>query len=164
MTHYDQPPEEVHEIINKLIDDHYPDLKEAAVKIDVLFAFNDKTFAVKCGGYPALAVVKINSLKARFKGQGDAEIIIDGDGYEAMSTEQREAVCDHELHHILVQRDKEQNIKRDDLDRPKFRMKKHDYQLGWFREIAERHGQNSPEVYQAKLLWNNDGKTFFPQV
>lgn len=163
MTSYDKAPQEVIELINKTIDDFYPELKEAGVTVEALFAFSETAdYPVKFGGYPALAYIKISNLKSRVKGMADAEITIDKGAYEAMNPMQQRALLDHELHHLIVARDKDGNIKIDDCSRPKLKVKKHDYQMGWFREIAVRHGENSPEVYQAKLLWNNDGKTFFP--
>lgn len=164
MPHYDQPSEQVIALIKSTIKEFHPELDEAQVTVDAIMAYNDKGFAVKAGGYPALACIKANSLANRIKGLADALITIDGDSYDSMSEAQQRGLIDHELTHLNIKRDKEQNIVTDDAGRPKIKMKKHDYQMGWFREIAIRHGENSPEVYQAKLLWRNDGKTFFPQV
>lgn len=165
MTNYDIVPQEVHDLINSTLEKHHPELVDAGVTIDAIFAFNDKgEHPVKFGGYPALAVIKITSLKNRVKGQCDAEITIDRDAYQSMNNDQRTALIDHELYHLLIARDKEDNIKYDDADRPKLKIRKHDYQMGWFREIARRHGYNSPEVYQAMILWREDGHTFFPTV
>ena len=165
MPYYDTPTPEVAEIISSLIEEYYPDLKEAAATIESLFAYDNKGgFPVKAGGYPALACIKINNLKNRVKGFADAEIVIDAENFNAMTPEQRRALLDHELMHLIVVRDKEGAVKTDDASRPKIRLKKHDYQMGWFREIALRHGENSPEVYQAKMLWQKDGRTFFPKV
>jgi hypothetical protein len=36
--------------------------------------------------------------------------------------------------------------------------------MGWFRDIALRHKENSPEVYQAQMLWQADATTFFSKV
>ena len=163
--HYDTPTPEVAEIISSLIEEYYPDLKEAAATIESLFAYDNKGgFPVKAGGYPALACIKINNLKNRVKGFADAEITIDAENFNSMTKAQKISLLDHELYHLIVVRDKEGAIKTDDASRPKLRLKKHDYQMGWFREIAIRHGDNSPEVYQAKILWQNDGRTFFPKV
>lgn len=165
MPHYDTPDNSVTDLLDKVKEQYHPELIEAQVTTEVLFAYDDKGgFPVKFGGYPALAVVKINNLKNRAKGFADIEIIVDGEAYKSLTEPQRIAVWDHELYHVVVKRDKEGNIKTDDLNRPKLSVKKHDYQLGWFREIAERHGSNSPEVYQASILWHKDGRTFFPSI
>ena len=81
-----------------------------------------------------------------------------------MSVPQQEALLDRELFRLVVKRDKEGNVKTDDAERPVLRLKKFDYMLGWFKEIAVRHGGDSPEVYQANILWQKDGRTFFPKI
>lgn len=164
MPHYDTPDQSVLDLINSTIQEFHPELVEAQVTIDALMAFDDKGFPVKVGGYPAIASIKISSLKNRVKGFADAEIVFDKAAYDALSDDQRKGLIDHQLYYLMVKRDKEDNIKRDDVGRACLKMRKHDYQMGWFREIALRHKENSPEVYQAKLLWRNDGETFFPKV
>ncbi len=165
MPYYDASTPQVAEIINSLIGQYYPDLEEGQVTIESIFAYDNKGgFPVKAGGYPALACIKVNNLKNRVKGFADAEITIDAEAFKAMTDPQKIALLDHELYHVLVVRDKEGNIKTDDANRSKLRLKKHDYQMGWFKEIAARHGENSPEVYQANILWQKDGRTFFPKI
>lgn len=163
--HYDTPTPEVAEIISSLIEEYYPDLKEAAATIESLFAYDNKGgFPVKSGGYPALACIKVNNLKNRVKGFADAEITIDAENFNGMTHEQKKGLLDHCLYSLNVIRDKEGAVKTDDASRPKMRIKKYDYRLSWFREIALRNKENSPEVYQANILWQKDGKTFFPKV
>lgn len=164
MTTYDTAPQEVLDLIQNIMEQYHEELNEAGVTVDAMFAYNEKgDHAVKHGGYPALAYIKITSLKNRIKGMMDAEITIDGEAYKAMTEPQRIALIDHELHHLMVARDKEENIKLDDANRPKLKIRKHDYQMGWFRDIAIRHKENSPEVYQARLLWLADANIFFPK-
>lgn len=162
--HYDIPSESTVTLIQSTLGEFHPELAEAQVTVDAIMAYNDKGFPVKEGGYPALACTKINSLVNRIKGFKDASITIDGAAFESMAEAEQKAIIDRQLYCLSVVRDKEQNIKVDDASRPKLRVKKCDYRLSWFREIAVRHKENSPEVYQAKLLWRNDSKTFFPQA
>lgn len=165
MTTYDTVPQEVLDLINSTMEQYHEELHNAEVTVDAMFAHNENgDHPVKLGGYPALAYIKITSLKNRIKGMMDAEIMIDGDAYKMMTEAQRIALIDHELHHLMLTYDKEENIKTDDANRPKLKMRKHDYQMGWFRDIALRHGDNSPEVFQAKMLWNADANTFFPKI
>lgn len=162
MTHYDTAPQEIIDIINNIIDEYHPELVEAQATVDAMMAYNDKgDFPVKASGYPALATIKISSLKNRVKGMADAEITIDAEAFKSMNELQQKALIDHELYHLIVARDKEDNIKIDDAGRPKLKIRKHDYQMGWFKTIAIRHKHNSPEVYQANLLWNSDAPIFF---
>jgi hypothetical protein len=165
MTTYDTASQEVLDLIKQVMEQYHEELNEADVTVDAMFAYDENgDHPVKHGGYPALAYIKVTSLKNRIKGMMDAEITIDGEAYKAMTQPQRIALIDHELHHLIIARDKEENIKLDDANRPKLKIRKHDYQMGWFRDIALRHGDNSPEVFQAKMLWNADANTFFPKV
>lgn len=164
MTTYDTVPQEVLNLIRSTMEQYHEELVTADVTVDAMFAYTENgDHPLKHGGYPALACIKITSLKNRIKGMADAEITFDGEAYKAMTLEQRIALIDHELHHLMVARDKEDNIKYDDAERPKLKMRKHDYQMGWFRDIAIRHKENSPEVYQARLLWLADANIFFPK-
>lgn len=165
MPSFDITSPQIAETITKLIEANHPELVEANATVDSIFAFDDKGgFPVKTNGYPSAANIKISNLKSRVKGAADAEIIIDREAFNAMSTTQQEALIDRELYRLVVKRDKEGNVKTDDAERPVLRLKKFDYMLGWFKEIAIRHGQDSPEVYQANILWQKDGRTFFPKI
>lgn len=165
MPQFDIAPESINETIQTLITANHPELVEANVTVDTIFAFDDKGgFPVKTNGYPSAANIKISNLKSRVKGAADAEICIDRDAFNAMTEGQQKALIDRELHRLIVVRDKEGNVKVDDAERAKLRLKKFDYMLGWFKEIAVRHGADSPEVYQANILWQKDGRTFFPKV
>jgi len=163
--HYDTPPQETLDLINFIKDKHHPELRDNNVTVDAIFAYNDKSeYPVKQGGYPVLAFTKVTPLKNRVKGFADVEITIDGSAWESLNDAQKEALIDRELYSLTLIYDKEGALKTDDANRPKIKLKKYDYRLSWFREIATRHKENSPEVYQAKILWNQDGPTFFPKV
>lgn len=165
MPSFDTTPESLNETVQSLIEANYPELVEGNVTVDTIFAFdNNGGFPVKTNGYPSSANIKISNLKSRVKGAADAEICIDRDAFNSMSVTQRGALLDRELYKLIVKRDKDGNIKTDDADRCCLKIKKFDYMLGWFKEIAVRHGGDSPEVYQANILWQKDGRTFFPKI
>lgn len=163
MKTYDQAPEEVRDRITKLIRRFHPDLEKVQVRIDLLMASTDAedAHAVTLGGYPCYAVVKILGPKERAMERGDAEIVIDRDEYEAMTPERRDALLDHELYHLEIRRDKVGQPKRDDHQRPLLKMRKHDFNVGWFHEIARRHGVASIEVSQALSLREEQGQAYF---
>jgi hypothetical protein len=163
--HYDTPTPEILDLINSTKEKYHPELHDNGVTVDAVLAYNDKdAYPVKSGGYPTLAFTKISSLKNRVKGFADAEITLDGSAFESLSETQKIALIDRELYSMGLVYDKEGSLKTDDANRPRIKLKKYDYRLSWFREIALRHKDDSPEVYQAKILWRNDGETFFPQV
>lgn len=127
----------------------------AKVKIDFVFAYGDKDEktgetigpALTKNGVPALGVTRKLNLKERVMGRGDAEIALDGDWWEDVtnSTEARLAVLDHELHHIEVREDN-RGFMTDDHGRPLLKLRQHDYEMGFFNLIAQRHGQASQEL------------------
>ncbi len=161
MPTYSKANAAVHETVNRIVEKYHGKLRDAGVTIDCLFAHpqlnknGDPTgSALKHHGYPAQAVVRVTNLKERTKGHADAEVVIDADNWDILGEEERDALIDHELTHLeLVY--KKGVLQRDDLDRPKLRLRKHDRQFGWFDEIARRHGEASPEAKQAQDFFRN---------
>lgn len=150
MKCYSQAPD-VDSCIEKIKAEFHVELK--IVTVVALFVFDDESSepVLKHQGYPAGAVVSITPLKERCLGIADALIVVDRAGWVAMSQRQREALVDHELTHLTVATDKETGAPLCDArGRPKVVMRMHDHQFGWFDEIAEQHGENSPEVRQAR--------------
>lgn len=150
---------EVNQIVERMLEKFHGPLVEAGVAIECLFAYaltddnGDSTGpALKLGGYPCNAIVRVLNPKDRTVGRGDAEIVIDGDQWDTWSDEQKAALIDHEIEHLELKVDGDNNVVRDDLDRPKLRLKKHDHQFGWFDSIARRHGAASFEVQQYREL------------
>jgi hypothetical protein len=161
-TIYERASEEVEDTARAVIEKHFPDLKEAAPRIDYLFARSESGPALKLSGYPCTALVRIVGKKDRAKGQGDAEICIDEEQWEDMTPEEKTALLDHELYHLRVNRGDDGQIKVDEYSRPSLSMRKHDIQAGWFIEVAQRNGQHSAEVQQARDIYDDHGQTLFP--
>lgn len=155
MPTYRKASAEVNQIVEEMLEKYHGPLRESGIKIECLFAYaltddnGDSTGpALKLGGYACNAIVRVLNLKDRTVGRGDAEICIDGDQWDTWSDEQKAALIDHEIEHLELKVDGDNNVVRDDLDRPKLRLKKHDHQFGWFDSIARRHGAASFEVQQ----------------
>jgi len=161
MKIYDQCPQEVHDRVQRLIALYHKDLHTVDLKVDLLFASCDgEGDAVTHGGYAAYAVVRITNPKERAMGRGDAEIVIDRDKYNDMSEGRRDALLDHELYHLKV-KSKDGAFQWDDHHRPKLAIRLHDVQVGWFAEVARRHGDFSVERDQGMKLRAKYGQTFF---
>lgn len=150
MATYSKCPPTVDAIVRRIIAANHPELLECKVTIGPLFAFapRDKNGmptgpAVKLNGYPCAAVVRITPLKRRVQGLADAEIVIDGDNWKDWSDARQDALIDHELCHLELARDKGGAVILDDHFRPKLRMKLHDWQLGGFAAVIQRHGEES---------------------
>jgi hypothetical protein len=169
MPTYSKCPQTVNELMINLMAayDCYQPLIDAQLKVDLVFAFCDKdettgeplNDAIRHHGTKALGLCSITKLKDRVKGMGDVEILLDGDWWNQADLEQQNAVLDHELYHIVATEDK------DDIDRPKIKMRSHDVDFGWFAAVALRHGQHSMEQQQAKMLCGEMYcQAFFPWV
>lgn len=126
---------------------YHCDLEKAGVTIDILLATNDEgKSAVKLHGWPCFATIKVMSYKDRVAGSADARMTIDLDKWSELHEDQRNALIDHELEHLELVLDKVNNVKTDDIGRPKMRCKPHDYELSGFASVVQRHKDASIEV------------------
>jgi hypothetical protein len=166
---YTKADEDVLAVLVRMTERFHPELVKSGAIVDVMMAHaevneaGEKTGnAVSCHGMPAYAKVRAIGLKDRSAGRGDAEIIIDANKWAEMPPERRDALIDHELEHLEVKVDSETgDYVMDDCNRPKFKLRKHDFQVGWFDSIAKRHGAASIECKQAELLMDEKGQIYF---
>lgn len=139
--------EDLMETVHKRLDTH-------GVTVGCLFAhakIDEKTGmrkgpALKLHGYPALAIVKINSYRDRVEGKPDATVCVDGDDWGSWPVEKQRALLDHELTHLELVFDDEGGVKLDDACRPRLVMRPHDIVIGGFEEVIDRHQQHSCEA------------------
>lgn len=149
---------------------HKP-LLDAKVTVDFVFAYpeyDEKTGrplndALTKNGVKALGIARKIPLKDRALGRADAEIAIDGDWWQKAPALEQEAMLDHELTHISVKIDK-RGLVTDDLGRPVIQLRHHDVECGWFKIVAERNGKHSIEQYQAKIIMDEMGQCFWPDL
>lgn len=161
MKTYSPAPDAMTTIAN-IQADHHDELE--GVTVSALFVFDPEASepVLKHQGYPAQAVVRITPVRDRALGMADASIVIDRSNWLMLSQRQRNALIDHEMTHLSLVLDKDTGApKFDVLDRPKLRIRRHDHQFGWFDEIAQRHGDASPEIRQAKHLVEASGQLYF---
>lgn len=152
--------------VSRMQSEHHTDLE--GVTVSALFVYDDEKSdsVLKHQGYPAAAVVSITPVKQRALGMADAVILVDRSTWQMMSARQRDALIDHELTHltrvIAAATDEEpEHPKTDSIGRPKLAMRQHDHQLGWFDDIARRHGDASSEVRQAQHLLESTKQLYF---
>src|SRR5437667_3644642 len=174
MPTYERCPKEVTALANDILcayPEHKP-LLDCKTKFDFVFAspdIDEKTGealndALKKHGRKALGIARKIPLKDRALGRGDVEVSLDAPWWEKATEKQRRALLDHELHHFAVKESDEDGYVFDDLNRPVIQMRKHDFEFGWFKLIAERHGANSPECIAAIQIWDEAGQLFWPDV
>jgi len=137
-------------LTEEVIEQFHPHLNDHSAIVDLIDAYDTTGGpAVMHHGLPAFAVVRAVPLKDRTMGRGDAEITFDGFLVGNLSEDGQRALIDHELYHLEIKRNKDGQVKYDDLGRVEFKMRPHDREFGWFDSIARRWGRHSQEVRQA---------------
>lgn len=162
MKGYSIASDDVLRTIDRMRKEHYDeDLDGVTISALYVFDLEATTPVLTHGGYPAQAVCRITPTRDRVLGVSDVVIVVDRSNWMTLNVKQREALVDHELHHIERVVDEEtEEPKYDAVDRPKLAIRKHNHQFGWFDAIAERHGDASPEVRQAKQLIASTGQLY----
>lgn len=169
MATYRKADKPVQSMAAELIRDCHPDLAEAGVTVQVLFAAAPRNAegepqgpAIKAThGYPAAGKAKINSQKDRVGGLADATILVDGDRWDEWTEAEQRALLDHELQHFELRRDDEGAPLLDDCHRPKLKYRMHDFELGGFAAILRRHGELALEAQAARKIADEYGQLLF---
>lgn len=156
---------EVMGYVKKAMAQWHQDLEKAEVLVGVLMCSTDKEdgHALKAGGYPALATIKVVPLKDRITKNYDAELMLDAAFWESATAERKLALIDHELCHLRLKEPKanQQNVKMigdlavlyDDHNRPIIRTVPADWNVGdGFEEVVKRHGTIAHEVTSVKSI------------
>lgn len=163
----DKPDCDVYDRVRAMMEKHHPELVEADVLIQCLFANSgdyDQPAVKAPGGWPALALIRIVPLRQRVAGFKDAEILIDEQKWYELTEPQRDALIDHELQHLEVQYEGNgpgTPVKTDDWNRPKLKIRKHDWELAGFKDICERHPDAAIEGEAAREFQEKFGQYVF---
>ena len=181
-TTYEPVGRETKSLISEVMQRHHPDLHSVGVRISALEVFAPRNQqgvatgpAIKLGGYQCAATIKIQPLKQRVLGVGDAVLHIDGDRWHDWSQDFQEALIDHELTHLQVKwvqapyPDSNGELvggvaAYDDWGRPRLETRLHDWQLGGFRDVANRHGQAAPDVQTFNQALDDHGQYLLPYL
>lgn len=163
---YEPVDPETEALIAKVRKEHHCVLENCGVTIGALFVAKeskegDAQPALRRHGFPVAAQIQITSLADRVRGVADAKLTIDRFVWDRLPAASRLALIDHELAHLLtVDGDDEQG--RDDIGRPKLRIRPHDYELTGFTDVAERHGEASMEVRSLRAFRHEQLPLFCP--
>ena len=159
----------VHAIVRAVMLQYHRDLVEVELTCTVMMAWAAKDDhgeplapALKHHGWPVAGYIKINNPKDRAEGKNDVTIFLDADQWEALSEESQRALIGHELYHLIVRRDKDDNVMSDDVGRPKLKMRPHDWELTGFEEIARRYGNDALEVQEFRAVVGQHGQLLMP--
>jgi hypothetical protein len=168
MPIYEKCDEEVTEIVNKWIAFHLPRLSLSDLTVGAVYfrcTRNEQGDRVgsplRLHGYPAAAIVRVNSPKHRAQGLADVEIVIDADTWEGLGKPQKHALIDHELERLDSVK-KDGAAVMDDLDRPRLRLRLHDWHLEGFRSVCERHQEHALEAKAANDFAVEYAQLLFP--
>lgn len=163
MKAYSVASSDLDDCIERMQSEHHIDLD--GVTVAALFVFDDEASSetvLTHQGYPAAAVVRLTPVRDRALGVADAVIVVDRAYWLTLTVEQKDALIDHELTHLNRAVDADTGLpKCDAVNRPKLAMRMHDHQLGWFDEVAHRHGEASAEARQAKRLLEQTQQLYF---
>ena len=163
---YEDCEDEVSEIVDALFETSQAHIAGQKPKIGYYFIDYDEDTkeaaenkhrelppVLKLHGVACAATIKINSYKARVQGHPDVTVTISKAAWEEFDDGQRAALLDHELTHLIVCGE------TDDLGRPCFKMRPHDYDLSIFGEVVRRHGKAALEVKMTvNFLTSEDGQ------
>lgn len=155
---------EIQRVIDDISERHYEPLKNAGVTFDVMVAMpgdSDDSDLVKLHGRECYAVIQITPYKLRCRGMSDVTLWVDGPKWDGLDERKREALIDHELHHLELQWTKPKwvgeveipsVVKLDESGRPKLKLIPHDWEIGGFDAIVSRYGNDSIEIEQCRAM------------
>ena len=151
-------------LLAEVIEAYHPDLKRYGVTFTILTAHSDPDSdkpALSVRGHAAAGQIKINNLKDRVAGLADATLLLDGDRWESWTPAQQRSLLDHECTHLVVVV-KDGVVQTDDCGRPRLKIRHHDEEIGIFRDVIERHGEECLDVEACKPLHKFLTQQVFP--
>lgn len=153
---YEEAPDDVLDLIHQVMIAHHADLHLVGVTVSAVMASkeegDDAVPALKTRGQVIAAKIQITSLVDRARGLADAKLTICQYTWDRMPPATRLALLDHELTHLELVRDKDEQPVYDDRGRPKLKTRHHDWELTGFVEVAARHREASVEVRDVEPL------------
>lgn len=173
---YTKAPQNVITIVEHALSQWHQELKDADVKIGVLFKFSssEELPALKANGHPVNGIISIVSTKDRLSKGFDSEITLDGAIWATSKEEQKYALIDHLLSRIELKPVKPKkgnkathgsDEEKEDAEeltyavdcnqRPCLRFRSGDWNVGYgFEDVVRRHGEHSPEYINLSAAQN----------
>ncbi len=170
MPTFEDPSNKMEEAFEEVrrLECHHERLKDVKIAVFSAHASRDEDDeprgeALASGGRPLLGKIRISSLEDRAEGMADVRVLLNGDRWGQLSGPMQRSVIDDCLTQIEV-RQKDGAPMLDDVQRPKLQVRKWDFELRGFHEVAARHGSHSLEVHNFKVLFNQHGQTYLPHL
>lgn len=169
---YDPAPKEADDMRDALVAElpELDELRECEAKVELSFATaaekKDGTVppAIKWHGRPCYGLAKIINLQDRAHGGADGRVTLDARWWKTAPDNERKSVLFHELLHFELVRTEDGSIKTDDAHRPCFKMRQHDWEIGWFVAPARRFGKAAIECVQFKRIVEDSGQFLMPAL
>jgi hypothetical protein len=176
-TTYREADDVIRALVSKVMQQSHPELVKERVTIATTIASRESEegdmVALRDRGLPAAAKMAVTSLQDRARGLADAKLLIDNYAWTRLSSQSKLALLDHELQHLMLVEIKPTKKngwatgpKHDDLGRPCFKIRPHDWSLTGFQAVAERHAEHSIEARQFAAFRDEYGQLnfFVPSV
>jgi len=165
-------------MLQEVMSQHHKALVHAGVTVGLLMAEKEKREgmavpgeSLTLHGYACAGIVSIVPYKWRVLGAPDAVIRLDKPAWDYYDAMERRALVDHELTHLMVRTtdgglltwDGDAGawlgmVKLDLAGRPMLTMRRHDWQLGGFREVVKRYGRSALESQAARVFRDRGGQ------
>lgn len=169
---YETGHPEDYDLLHQVICEHHPNLAERKIRCGIVrvgAALNkngDATGpALKLLGSPCIAIIKLVPIKDRVHKGMDVEIQLSENEWDKVNEKVKLATLDHEVSHLEILRDRNGAAKTEDDGITQLRIKRHDFLIGGFHDVIERHGQSAVELDSMQtvvhILWNKD-QAYFP--
>jgi len=166
---YFEAPDEIVDLVQRVMRKNHQDLVKAKVDVGVLFALSaqESQPALKEHGQQVEGIIKIIAPRDRVKKKIDVEMILDGDEWKTNRDEHKIGLIDHLLARLEIKKPKpkkkkRQNVHGSDSEREEaeaqqefmldaggravLKMRKSDIYVGvGFRDVIERNGAFAPE-------------------
>jgi hypothetical protein len=163
MSTYNLADSETYDLLADALTQFHGAKADAGIPIKIIMAHPPKDEAgdatgpaIRVKGFPAVACIRILSLKDRVAYGVAAEMQLDADHWDESANEERIAILDHELTHLELKVNEDGSVKRDDAGMPLLRKREHDREYGFFDVVAHRHGEFSEEVKQCRAFLESE--------
>ena len=153
MTTYQKCSDTEHKLLHQVIKECYPDIEKARVTFDLIFARAErdkdnlpKGPPLKEHGVACASIIKKTSVIDRVRGLRDILLLIDGDAWVDFGIAEKDALFDHNLYHIVLEKAEDGTFSRDNAGRPLTDLRNHDFDIGGFQKVIGRRGRAALEA------------------
>ena len=168
MTTYQKCSDTERKLLHQVINDCYPDIEKARVTFDLIFARAErdkdnlpKGTPLKEHGVACASIIKKTNVINRVCGLRDILLLLDGDAWADFGIAEKNALLDHNLYHIMLEKAEDGTFSHDNAGRPLTELRNHDFDVGGFQEVIGRRGRAALEAQYLSEAANYHGQLTF---